>query len=473
MDLKSIVKSSSFIRLSMVLIVLSGFAKIATAQLRAGAARVEITPPLAQGMQGPTGKYDHEHLYARAIVIDNGKTRAAVLGVDQGGMPDGVWKEASGKIAKELDIPVDQVLMSATHTHSPGAAIIPGGGPPQGPALSPADQRVADGLTQAAHEAKGKLQPAQMAFGTGMVYLNTNRDAIQPETHKWTQAPNLQAPSDKTVAVLSFSTPEGKPIAIYVNYAMHPINGYLANFTSADFPGAMCRYVEKNYGDQAVTIFSQGASGDQNPLYLHLSTDGMASRSGAAITGNDQTRETIEAPLREGPIQGKPMDPEVRDRLEGWMQAEGQLLGEEVIRIVTHSKPEGGEMRIWGKQTEVTCPGRKRTDGGREGMTGTYVDDKPVPLRLGVIGIGDVALAHIDAEVYTMIGQKLKRQSPLSNTVFVTLANGRAPSGYIPDDASYGHNTFQVLGSRLKEGCAEDTIANTLDKMVAGYARQP
>ena len=46
--------------------------------LRAGAAKAEITPPLAADMQGPTGKYENEHLYARAIVLDNEIGRAHV-----------------------------------------------------------------------------------------------------------------------------------------------------------------------------------------------------------------------------------------------------------------------------------------------------------------------------------------------------------------------------------------------------------
>jgi hypothetical protein len=68
-----------------------------------------------------------------------------------------------------------------------------------------------------------------------------------------------------------------------------------------------------------------------------------------------------------------------------------------------------------------------------------------------------------------MISQRLKKNSPMANTVVVTLANGRANSGYIPDDASFGHNTFQVLGSRLKPGCAEQGMANGLDDLVARY----
>ena len=41
-----------------------------------------------------------------------------------------------------------------------------------------------------------------------------------------------------------------------------------------------------------------------------------------------------------------------------------------------------------------------------------------------------------------------------------TLTNGAARSGYIPDDASYGKYTFEVLSSRLQPGCAESSIVN-------------
>ncbi len=57
----------------------------------------------------------------------------------------------------------------------------------------------------------------------------------------------------------------------------------------------------------------------------------------------------------------------------------------------------------------------------------------------------------------------------MANTVMVTLANGRANSGYIPNDAAFGAYTFQVLGSRLKPGCAEQGIANGLADLVSQY----
>jgi hypothetical protein len=62
--------------------------------LRAGAARVDITPPVNPEYP-PSGKYEHERLYVRAIVLDNGLTRAALLNADLGNMPEDVWANAS------------------------------------------------------------------------------------------------------------------------------------------------------------------------------------------------------------------------------------------------------------------------------------------------------------------------------------------------------------------------------------------
>ncbi|HEX4593190.1 MAG TPA: neutral/alkaline non-lysosomal ceramidase N-terminal domain-containing protein [Bryobacteraceae bacterium] len=432
--------------------------------LRVGAARVDITPPVNPEYP-PSGKYEHEHLYVRAIVLDNGLTRAALLNADLGNMPEEVWTNASKQIAEELKCPAENIIMSATHTHSG----VPAGPPPSGPPPPLPSGPLVTAMMSAVREAQAKLQPALVGFGTGFSYLNANRDTVSDETHRWTQAPNLNAPSDKTVAVVSFTTPAGDPIAAYVNYAMHAINGYLVGITSADFPGAASRYVEQAFDDKLVMVFTQGASGDQNPLLMRPATNALASKSGVKITGYELVRENVEAPLREGQVPHGKLDPKIADRFERWIESEGQLLGEEVIRVMTNTRTRSGDIAIWGAQEKISCPGRQRTSTGREGEPGTYKDGDPVNVRLGMLGIGDIALTTVNAEIYTMISQRLKKNSPMANTVVVTLANGRANSGYIPDDASFGHNTFQVLGSRLKPGCAEQGIANGLDDLVAKY----
>jgi hypothetical protein len=449
-------KQSVLPRSLLALTLWSVCASSAAANLRVGAARVDITPP-ADAANPPTGKYAHEHLYVRAIVLDNGSARAVLIGADQVGLPEIVWATASKQIAKEVDCPVPNIIMSATHTHSGWGP----GGP--GPGMFHPDPNappppIVGQILDAVRQAKANLEPARMGFGTGFSYLNVNRDVVDPGSRLWTKGPNLDGPSDKTVAVIKFETPQGQPIAAYIDYAMHPVNGYLAGFTSADFTGATSRYVEQAYGDKMVAVFVQGASGDQNPLYLRAATNALASRSGVPITGNVLIREKVEAPLRDGKVTEHPLDPAVRDTLERVMDSEGVLLGEEVIRVMTNTTRMESDPAISAGQDVATCPGRKRLDKAREGSPGSYEDGDPVDIRLGVLRIGDVALASVDAELYSAIGNRLKEQSPMANTVMVTLANGMANSGYIPDDASFGAYTFQVLSSRLKPGCAETAI---------------
>lgn len=458
--MKQTLVSSSI--LLLVFSLLGTHPAVAQGTLSVGAARLDITPA-SDPANPPSGKYAHEKLYVRAIVLDTGTTRAALIGADQGGLSEAIWLAASKQIATELKCPIENILMSATHTHS-------GWGPGGFSALTNTNAPpppIIGQIVDAVRQAKAKLQPARVGFGTGRSYLNVNRDAIDSETHLWTQSPNLDGPSDKTVAVVEFLAGNGEPIAVYMDYAMHPVNGFLAGFTSADFAGAASRYVEQAFDEKAVAVFAQGASGDQNPLYLRAATNALASRSGVPITGYIMTREPIEAPIRDGKVNAGQPDPQVRDQLERIMDSEGVLLGEEVIRVMTSIRRLDSSPSIAAEQKIVTCPGRKRTDTGREGKPGTYVDGDPVEIRLGALRIGNIVLTSVDAELYTPIGLRLKQESPLANTVLVTLANGRANSGYIPNDTAFGALTFQVLGSNLKPGCGEGAIVNGLLDSIA------
>src|SRR5271157_1694546 len=384
---------------SILLLIFSLFVAhqaVAQGTLRVGAARVDITPP-SDPANPSTGKYAHEKLYARAIVLDTGATRAALIGVDLGGLSEVIWQVASKQIATELKCPIENIIMSATHTHSGWG---PGGFRGLTDSNAPPPPIIGQ-MVDAVRQAKAKLQPARVGFGTGKSYLNVNRDAIDSDTHLWTQAPNLDGPSDKTVAVVEFLAPSGQPIAVYMDYAMHPVNGFLAGITSADFAGAASRYVEQAFDDKTVVVFVQGASGDQNPLYLRAGTNAMASQGGVPITGFVMTREAIEAPIRDGKVKAGPVDPKVEDVLERVMDSEGILLGEEVIRVMTNIKQLHANPSIAAAQKTVTCPGRKRTDSGREGMQGTYEDGDPVDIRLGVLRIANIEVTSVDAEVYT------------------------------------------------------------------------
>jgi neutral ceramidase len=61
-------------------------------RLRVGAARIDITPP------PPDNHSIRDRLYASAIVIDNGTTRAAVIGADQISFGEAAWDDVTARL---------------------------------------------------------------------------------------------------------------------------------------------------------------------------------------------------------------------------------------------------------------------------------------------------------------------------------------------------------------------------------------
>jgi len=425
--------------------------------LRAGAARVDVTPA-ANTLPVPYTSV-RDHLFVRAIVLDNHVTRAALVGVDLIVIDEPLWQEVSQKIAKELNCPVENIVMSATHSHS--SPYPEDGKKPADPNYAAFRNNLKDGILTAIREAKAKLQPARMGFDTGASYLNVNRDAIHPQTRLWYQGPNLDGPSDKTVADLKFETPSGEPIAVYVNYAMHAIDYYEMGILTADFPGVTSRFVERAYDDKVVAIWSSGAAGDENPLYLRQHHNAREAKATFDKNPTAPAKEVLDSAVAE---------------LNEWVDSMGRVMAEEVVRVmesgkIDPTKKTSSEVRIWGGGKAVTCPGRTRTNTGREGAPGTYVDGEPVNLHVGVLTLGTTAFASVNAEVYTSIAQRVKKESPFSDTVVVTLTNGSAGSGYVPSDEAYGHNTFQVLDTHLKAGCAENGVVNAALELMAESAK--
>ena len=439
---------------------------------RVGAAKVDITPTADEMPKQYLGVLDK--LYARTIVIDNGHTSAALISLDAGVIPTPLWKNVSDRMEKELGIPAVNVLITATHTHSAPMAMGPrppmptGQQPPAAPGGFPPmrlDQRLADNVFLSAKMAKDKLQPARISYGTGVSYLNVQRDMIDENTHRWWEGANYDGLSDKTVAVIKFESLSGEPIAVYYNYAMHAVITGTLDLVSGDIPGASSRYIEKAFDDKVVALWSEGAAGDQNPIYFQQTYDLRAIRiKDYASRGQD-----ISNSMPPGGVGLDRSNPEViklMDEQKEMITSMGQMLGEEVLHVMREAKTSESDGRILGKAVTIGCPGRERTNEGRGGYPGTYKDGPPVQIGLGLLMIDDIAIGTVNGEVYNLIAQRLKKESPYAKTIMATLTNGMANSGYIPDDASFGHNTFEVLSSRLQPGCAETEIVDGIIGMM-------
>jgi hypothetical protein len=161
------------------------------------------------------------------------------------------------------------------------------------------------------------------------------------------------------------------------------------------------------------------------------------------------------------------VDPVALDQSLTLVKSEGQITAEAAIRAMNNIGTFNTEVKIEGGQDTVTCAGRKRLDTGREGAPGQYEDSpEPIKIRIGALRVGDIVLGSANAELYNMIGQRVKQGSKLHDTMMVTLTNGFANSGYVPTDDAFGRYTFQVLSSRLKPGCAEPGIEHGVDDMI-------
>jgi neutral ceramidase len=421
---------------------------------KAGAAKVDVTPSAAELQKQYLGVLDK--VYARAIVIDNGHTRAALVSIDTGIVPNDLWKNVSERAETELGIPAAQVLITATHTHSV-PFVFPQ--PKPDPKAERLRQAYADKVFQSVKMAQEKLQPAAIGFGTGISYINIQRDIINPTTHRWWEGANYNGLSDKTVAVMKLESLNHDLIAVYYNYGMHAVITGTLDLVSGDVPGATSRYIESHFNDKAVALWSEGAAGDQNPVYFQQTYDLRDIR----IKDYAKKGQDISNSMPPGGVGMDRNNPEVQHLMEeqkAMITSMGQMLGEEVLRAVRETKRSHTDGHIFGKQQAITCPGRERTNEGRGGIAGTYKDGPDVHIMVGLLMIDDIAIGTVNGEVYNEIAQRLNKESPYKKTMMATLTNGFANSGYIPDDASFGHNTFEVLSSRLQPGCAETGIVD-------------
>ena len=222
--------------LLVVLLAPSGWAS----PLKAGVAKADITPapglPLwGYELRNATGTLDP--LYARVLVLEVGEQRVAIVALDLG-RTFGWGSIQQIREAARKSSGISYVLVCATHDHS--APAIRDSYPKGLPAWEQAALEKIEKAIQDAHEHAVEVR---MGTGYGDAYIGHNRLQLNPDgTVTWfanndTKIPT--APVDPTVSILRLDTLDGKPLAIVVNYACHPVVfGPDNKQYSADFPAA-------------------------------------------------------------------------------------------------------------------------------------------------------------------------------------------------------------------------------------------
>lgn len=235
---------------SAIVTVALGLALPALAEFRAGIAVRVVTPdpllPVSGGI-GPArpARETKGDLTVRALVLDDGATRLAIVSADFLGFPAALGDRVRAEVP---EIPRDAILIGATHTHSaPDLYGFPDGKGGTSIDLGYAD-RVVDATARAIREALGALRPAGVKIATGEARGKIAYNAYAPDLY------------DPRVSVIQAVGAGGEPVATLVNYAIHPeVLGNEQGISSPDLVGPLCDRIAERGGGTG--IFLNGAQG--------------------------------------------------------------------------------------------------------------------------------------------------------------------------------------------------------------------
>ena len=220
--------------------------------LRAGAAETAIT-----AIKDKSDVY--AELYARALVLDDGEIRLAIVTADYGQFPLWYNKVLLDAIQRATDIPPEHVVINCSHTHNaPGV---------DGRWVTEESEAwLATCLAELVKNAVDALEPATLRSGRAPVQIGYNRRLMNDEGYI-TMAPNPEGPVVPWVDVLGAYDANGEIIAVLFSHAAHPvIVHWSSEEMGADYPGYAVEHL-RNFLDlkpESVLLFAQGCAADIN-----------------------------------------------------------------------------------------------------------------------------------------------------------------------------------------------------------------
>lgn len=459
------------------------------AKLRAGAATSNITPELGMRIVGGFAPYPalhvHDELFARCLVLDDGRTKLALVVCDLLGLHRSLSIEARRLIQEATGIPAENVMISATHTHSAATAL----GESRFVSDQPLDayqrfvaRRIADGVQRAAN----LLRPAEIAFGTADApehvfnrrwhmkagtappspFGQVERVRMNPPAG----SPNLEepaGPTDPTVSFIALREPQGRPIALYAAYSLHYVGGTGARHISADYFGVFCEALKSivgaaEDGPPFVALLANGTSGDINNIDFRTPQPRRAPYEKMRLVAHDVAGKVHAALGKVTWRDAAPLGARYREAAIPWRKIEPALLA-------------------WTKEIEAKAPRLPKGDipvGAHWPTTPEYVQrlsyagriqllaqaQEPAKIPLQVLRIGDITIGTTPCETFAETGLEFKRRSPFPQAFMVSLNHGYF--GYLPTPRHFplgGYETWP--GTNFLEPQASVSMMDALLEM--------
>jgi hypothetical protein len=435
---------------------------------RAGAATANITPPLGTSINGgfQDGKavHIHDELHARCLVLDDGVSKLALVIADSCVIQRSIFDDAKRQIHEATGLPVENMLMSATHSHSCGTLTAVGQSEPDPAYQKFVAQRIADGVRRALNN----LAPARIGWGyaevpqhvfnrrwqlkPGTVPVNPLGGATdQVRTNPGAANPNLvqpAGPTDPQVWFISLQTPDGKPVALYANYSLHYVGGVGPGHISADYFGVFADRIQELLGADRrdppfVGMMSNGTSGDINNINFRVPRPKQQPYEQIRIVANDVAQEVARVCQTL--------------RYQDWV-ALAVAQKELTLQLRLPAAEEIEKAREVMKQSKA-LPRMETIEQvyARETvLLGEYPAQVSAPLQ--VLKIGDLRVVALPVEAFVEVGLELKRRHPTSFSV--SMAN--AYHGYLPTPEQHqlgGYETWRARSSCLEPDASTKIVA--------------
>ena len=447
--------------------------ELRASELRAGAAQVVITPPTGIGLagyyfdRGADGTNDD--LYAKALVLDDGKTRVALVTLDLISTTRPMVEATRREIEKTTGIPGSNVMISATHAHT--APVLAGRGVVEDPSGSgsPLSKIYSASLpaliAESVQRAAGKIQSARL---TAAVALEPNlsfnrRFHLRDGSVGWnsgkgnTNIIRPAGPIDPEVRVLSLDAPRKdgatQPLAAYVNFALHTDTVGGSKFSS-DYPGVLARRLAEVKGTEIVTLFANGACGNLN----HINVNWPDPQKGPAEANRIGT--VLAAAV-----------------FKAWMQAvpvtnTALRVSTEIVKLPLPELKPGDAARA---RETVLRLGMKYNKGFMEKVDAYKILDvaaregRPHEVEVQVFTLGhEVAWVALPGEVFVELGLAIKQSSPFRHTFITELANGSI--GYVPNQPAYLEGNYEVISARCAAGSGELLVDSAVRQLRTQFA---
>jgi neutral ceramidase len=432
--------------------------------VQVGAAELDITPPVGHRMAGyfdervSTGV--HDPLLAKAVVLRQGDTRLAFVFCDLVGIPLEVSSRARIEASVTTGIPLPNIVVSATHTHTGPLfgdvrrdyfhqrAVATFGNDPKEKVFYP--DLLQKAIVTSIIEANANLRPAVLLSGQGMLngysfnrrYHMTNGIV---QTNPGLRNPGIVRPAgpvDHSVGILQ-ALPQtgGAPHLTITTFACH-CDTCGGTLYSGDFPFYLSESLRKQYGNSHLSAFAAGTCGDINHIDV-TETNRITGYAKSEQIGTNLALAVMETRLT--PVRR----PSFAARSRTIVLPLQDVSSEQVANA--NAQMAGVETPTMPFLTKVETV--KIADLAARG--------KQWPMEVQVFRLDkDTAIVCLPGEIFVELGLEIKRQSPFPNTTIMTICNDRP--AYVPTLKAFREGSYEVVNSRVKPGGGEVLVSTAV-----------